>query len=214
MHRPSAFREDRTDVLHALMRRHPFATLVTQLGGEPVVSHLPMLLNGEPRPRGTLHGHLARANAEIAKDHGELSATAVFHGPHGYVSPSWYPSKLEHGRVVPTWNYAVVHARGLLQRIDDADWLRSLIRRLTDTHEARFAEPWSIDDAPADFVDGLLPGIDGLLPGIVGLSLRIESLEGKWKLSQNRPPADRDGVVAALTASDDPADRALAGLMS
>jgi len=206
MHRPSAFREDRIAVLQALMRRHPFATLVTRIGDEIVASHLPMLLDAEPAPLGTLHGHLARANVEVARDHGPMRALAIFHGPQGYVSPSWYPTKQETGAVVPTWNYAVVHARGTLTRIDDAGWLAGFIRRLTDTHEARFAAPWSVDDAPADFVAKLLPGI-------VGLALRVETLEGKWKLSQNRPPADRDGVVAALAASDDPADRALAELM-
>jgi len=131
----------------------------------------------------------------------------VFQGPQAYVSPSWYPSKAEHGRVVPTWNYAVVHARGELAVHEDREWLRGLVTRLTETHEAGFAHPWRVADAPTDY-------IDGLLNAIVGIELRIHKLEGKWKASQNRGEADRAGVALALAASPEAEAREMAELLA
>lgn len=181
MYVPDYFREDRPDVLHDAMRRIGFATLVTQ-GLD--ANHLPMLLEGN-----VLRGHVARANPVWKAGEGE--ALAIFLGPHAYVSPSWYPSKAETGKAVPTWNYITVHARGTINWVQDADWLRAHVGALSATHEAGRDQPWSITDAPASYVDGLLRAI-------VGFELTITKLEGKWKLSQNRDDADRAGVRESL----------------
>lgn len=181
MYVPDHFREDRPDVLHDAMRRIGFATLVTQ-GLD--ANHLPMLLEGN-----VLRGHVARANPVWKA--GESEALAIFLGPHAYVSPSWYPSKAETGKAVPTWNYITVHARGAINWVQDADWLRAHVGALSATHEAGRDQPWSITDAPASYVDGLLRAI-------VGFELTIAKLEGKWKLSQNRDDADRAGVRESL----------------
>lgn len=177
MYVPDHFREDRTDVLHDAVRRIGFSTLVTP-GLQ--ANHLPMLL-GE----GVLRGHVARANP-VWKN-GDSEALAIFLGPHAYVSPSWYPSKAETGKVVPTWNYLTVHARGTVRWIQDAEWLRAHVSALSDAHEASREEPWKVSDAPASY-------IDAMLRAIVGFELTITGLEGKWKMSQNRDVADRDGV--------------------
>jgi transcriptional regulator len=134
---------------------------------------------------------VARSNPVWREFSAEVPAVAIFSGPDHYISPSWYPSKEEHGRVVPTWNYAAVHAYGRLEIHEDAEWLRNLVTRLTATHEAQFELPWQVSDAPADY-------IDGLLRAIVGIEMRIERIEGKWKMGQNRPEADRRGAVAGL----------------
>jgi transcriptional regulator len=181
MYVPDHFREDRPEVLQDAVRRIGFATLVTQ-GLE--ANHLPMLLQD-----GVLRGHVARANPVWKTGAGE--ALAIFLGPHAYVSPSWYPSKAETGKAVPTWNYLTVHARGAIHWIQDADWLRGHVTALSAAHEAGRAEPWAITDAPASYVDGLLRAI-------VGFELTIAKLEGKWKLSQNRDAADRAGVREGL----------------
>ena len=193
MYVPDHFREDRPDVLHDAMRRIGFATLVTT-GLE--ANHLPMLLKD-----GVLRGHVARANPVWKA--GDGAALAIFLGPHAYVSPNWYPSKAETGKAVPTWNYITVHARGAISWIQDADWLRAHVTALSDAHEAERPEPWKVSDAPASY-------IDSLLRAIVGFELTIETLEGKYKLSQNRDAADRDGVREAFTSED---REDLAGLM-
>jgi len=203
---PPAYREQDVATLHRHMAAVGFATLVTVGDGGPLVSHLPMLLDPDRGPRGELHGHLARANPQWrASDLGK-SAVAIFIGPEAYVSPSWYPSKHEHGKAVPTWNYATVHALGKLEVFDDPQRLAAHVTRLTERHEGRFAEPWKVSDAPADY-------LRSQLKGIVGIVLRIETLEGKMKLSQNRSIADRRAVAAALAASDRAGDRATAELM-
>jgi transcriptional regulator len=181
MYVPDHFREDRPEVLHDAMRRIGFATLVTQ---DLEANHLPMLLQD-----GMLRGHVARANPVWKAGAGE--ALAIFLGPHAYVSPSWYPSKAETGKAVPTWNYLTVHARGSIRWIQDADWLRAHVTALSAAHEAGRPEPWAITDAPASYVDGLLRAI-------VGFELMAATLEGKWKLSQNRDAADRAGVGEGL----------------
>lgn len=208
MYMPSQFREDRVPVLHDLIRRHPFATLTCWTADGFEASHLPMLIDPDPTPFGTLTGHLARPNPMFADGRDALSALAIFHGPQAYISPSWYPAKKVHGKVVPTWNYAVVHAHGTARCFEEPARLRALIDRLTDIHEQRFAEPWSTTDAPANFVDKLVT------KGIVGVELQIDRLEGKWKLSQNRDAADRAGVVAGLRRSEREDDRAMAALMA
>jgi transcriptional regulator len=181
MYVPDHFREDRPEVLQDAVRRIGFATLVTQ-GLE--ANHLPMLLEG-----GILRGHVARANPVWKAGAGE--ALAIFLGPHAYVSPSWYPSKAETGKAVPTWNYLTVHARGTIAWIQDGDWLRAHVTALSITHEAGRAEPWAVSDAPAGY-------IDALLRAIVGFELTVTHIQGKWKLSQNRDAADRAGVREGL----------------
>src|SRR4051794_31500014 len=185
MYVPEMFREDRTDVLQAAVRRIGFATLVTE-GLD--ANHLPMLLQ-DGEGGHVLRGHVARANPVWKA--GEGAALAIFLGPHAYVSPSWYPSKLETGKAVPTWNYIAVHARGPLRWVQDADWLRANVTALSNAHEAPRAEPWAVSDAPASYVEALLRAI-------VGFELTIESLTGKYKLSQNRDAADRAGVRDAF----------------
>ena len=201
MYLPLAFREDRLDVQHGLIRAHPLATLLA-VGpdGVPHADHVPFLL-ADIGPFGTLQGHVARPNASAR----ETAAIAVFHGPVSYVSPGFYPSKREHGRVVPTWNYAVVHAHGRLRVVDDEDWLHAQIDALTRHMEGHRAEPWAVTDAPAPFVAGQVRGI-------VGVELAIERIEAKWKVSQNRPEPDRQGVATELAA--DPATVPMARLVA
>ena len=197
MYVPPAFREDRPQAIHALIEAHPLALLVSTGEDGPTANPVPMLLDPSA---GALRCHLARANGQI----GELRAAqaagrevlAVFQGPQAYISPGWYASKAEHGRVVPTWNYLIVQVRGAPRVIDDADWLRGQVGALTDRHEAGLADPWSVGDAPDGFVAAQLRGI-------VGLELPLTRVTGKWKASQNRPAADRAGVIAGLEAAGD-----------
>lgn len=197
MYVPPAFREDRAQAIHALIEAHPLALLVSTGEDGPTANPVPMLLDPSA---GVLHCHLARANGQI----GELRAAqaagrevlAVFQGPQAYISPGWYASKAEHGRVVPTWNYLIVQVRGVPRVIEDADWLRGQVGALTDRHEAGLADPWSVGDAPEGFVAAQLRGI-------VGLELPLTRVTGKWKASQNRPAADRAGVIAGLEAAGD-----------
>jgi len=200
MYCPDHFREDRLPVLHDAIRRIAFATLVTQTQHGTDANNVPMLLDAEA---GVLRFHLARANPAWRDLAPGAEALAVFLGPHAYVTPSWYPSKAETGKAVPTWNYLTVHVRGGLTRFDDPEWLRAHVAALSAAHEAGRTEPWSPADAPPDY-------IDAMLRGIVGFELAITSLEGKWKLSQNRPPADRDGVRQGLL---DEGEATLARLM-
>ena len=185
MYVPDMFREDRTDVLHEAVRTIGFATLITD-GLE--ANHLPMLLQDGEQGL-VLRGHVARANPVWKK--GDGAALAIFLGPHAYVSPNWYPSKAETGKAVPTWNYITVHARGAIRWVQDADWLRTHVGALSAAHEAGREQPWSIADAPASY-------IDGLVRAIVGFELTISKLEGKYKLSQNRDDADHAGARTGL----------------
>jgi transcriptional regulator len=207
MHQIAVFREERIDVMHALIRAHPLATLVTCAGGTLEANHLPLLIDPSPAPHGTLRGHVARANPLWRQPHAGGEALAIFQGPQTYVTPSWYPSKRETGRVVPTWNYAVVHAYGPLIVRDDRDWLRDLVSRLTDQQEGGLPQPWGIGDAPAEY-------IERMLAAIVGIELPIAGLEGKWKVSQNRLDADRAGVIDGLAGRGDPQAQAMADLVS
>jgi transcriptional regulator len=205
MYVPPAFREDDLPTLQALMRETRLANLVTATDEGLMATPLPLFLAPDEGPCGTLYGHLARANPQWNRQSlGE--AMVVFTGPEAYVSPSWYASKEEHGKVVPTWNYIAVHAYGPAEFFDDADRLLEVVTRLTDLHEGRRAAPWSVADAPVDF-------IRAQLRGIVGLRLPITRIQGKRKMSQNRPAADRAGVAAGLAASDRNADREVAALI-
>lgn len=195
MYLPKHFEESRVEVLHELIRQHPFGALVVNTAQGMEASHVPFEIDAGPAPLGTLRCHVARANP-IWKDFTATSqALVLFQGAHGYISPSWYPSKQEHGKVVPTWNYMVVHAYGSLHAIEDPVWLRGFVRRLTDRHEAGRAKPWQISDAPEDYVEKMLRAI-------VGLELKIDRLVGKLKLSQNRSAADQRGVIAGLAGED------------
>ena len=199
MYVPEHFAERRAQVLQDLMQSQPFATLVVLTAQGIVANHLPMLFTPpEPAARresaGTLRGHVARANPVWRDADVQVEALAVFQGPHGYVSPTWYPSKQSNsGKVVPTWNYAIVQARGTLRFVDEPGWLLRHVTAQTDAREGRREERWRVSDAPAEF-------IDSLVRGIVGLELSIRTLTGKWKLSQNRNVADRAGVIDGLTA--------------
>ena len=203
---PSSFHETRIPLLQDLMRGNPLATLITMDSAGVVADHIPMHLLEAPEPFGLLRGHVARANVLWREHPEDKEALAVFQGPQVYVSPSFYPTKKLTGEVVPTWNYAVVHAHGRLRFIHDADWLLELVASLTNTHEAGRAAPWAVGDAPA-------PYIEKMLAAIVGFEFTITRLSGKWKASQNRNAADREGVASGLRSSDDPASRAIADLV-
>jgi transcriptional regulator len=194
MYLPAHFEERRAGVLAELVGSHPLGLLVTQsTAGELSANPLPWLLETDPDGTTWLRGHVARANPVWREARGDVDALVVFQGPQAYVSPSFYASKAEHGKAVPTWNYLMVQARGRLEPIDDAAWTRALVTRLTERHEGARAVPWAVTDAPADFVDTMLRAI-------VGVQLRTSALVGKWKASQNRSAADRAGVAAGLRA--------------
>ncbi|HEY7688219.1 MAG TPA: FMN-binding negative transcriptional regulator [Dongiaceae bacterium] len=207
MYVPPHFAEARLPVLQDFIAHHPFATLVTLNGGALVANHLPLLYDPAPAPHGKLIGHLARANNQWRNPDAGLEALAIFSGPQAYVSPSWYVTKAETGKVVPTWNYAAVHAYGALRIIEDTAWLRDLVGRLTERHEAGRAQPWKVEDAPDSFVQAQLKGI-------VGVELTVSRFEGKWKLSQNRPVPDRIGTERGLKETGDPAGAAVAAMMA
>ncbi|WP_029073609.1 FMN-binding negative transcriptional regulator [Kaistia adipata] len=192
MYQPPHFREDRIDVMHALMRAHPLAMLVTSGEGGLMANLVPFLVDPGSGERGMLRAHLAKANDQLAALRAGSEAMVLFQGPNAYVTPSWYASKAENHKVVPTWNYATVHAWGTPRVIDDPDWLRRQVGDLTDASERDRQVPWRVDDAPAPFVAGQLKGI-------VGLEIPIARIEGKWKVSQNRTLLDRHGVVEGLT---------------
>ncbi|SDM44031.1 negative transcriptional regulator, PaiB family [Methylobacterium phyllostachyos] len=193
MYQPPHFREESRDAQHALIRAHPLGLLVTAGPGGLIANPIPFLLdvNGG---YGMLRAHLARANPQ-AQDLAVVGeGLVVFQGPEGYVSPSWYASKREHGRVVPTWNYAIVQVRGRPRVIEDPAWLRRQIADLTALREAPRAEPWAVSDAPESFVAAQVQAL-------IGVEIAITHLEGKWKMSQNRSAADRTGVIAGLQAA-------------
>lgn len=196
MYLPPHFAEQRIEVLADFMRAHPFATLVSPGADGPFATHLPLLWDPAPAPFGTLTGHIARPNPHGRGAPAGLDSLAIFHGPQAYISPNWYPSKREHGKAVPTWNYIAVHAAGPLTLIDDPAWLLALVTRLTDLHERNSAVPWRVSDAPAGF-------LEAMLRGIVGVEIPVRRLEGKWKLSQNRPAPDRAGTIAGLDGRGD-----------
>jgi transcriptional regulator len=204
---PAYFNESRADVLHALMRARPLATLVSMGDSGLTANHIPVETHSEPAPHGMLRGHIARANP-LWKQYSENSeALAIFQGPQAYISPSFYPSKRETGEVVPTWDYAVVHAHGTLRFIEDRAWLRALVERLTDSHEAPRRAPWKVADAP-------LPYIEKMLSLIVGFEFAISRLAGKFKLSQNHPAANQAGVVQGLRDTGGEDSREIADRMS
>jgi transcriptional regulator len=189
---PPHFKQADLATLHEAIRSAGLPTLVSLGSDGLIASHVPMLLDAAAGPNGTLVGHLAKANPQ-ARETPAGEALAIFQGPDAYISPAWYETKRETGKVVPTWNYVAIHAYGPLELFDDAADLLALVTRLTDRHEGDRPAPWAVGDAPADFVQAQLKGI-------VGFRLPIARLEGKWKMSQNRNAADRAGVVGGLLA--------------
>jgi transcriptional regulator len=180
--------------MHELIRARPLATLVTLSSGGLNANHIPLHVSAEPAPFGTLRGHVARANPVWTDLVNDVEALAVFHGPDTYITPSWYATKKETGKVVPTWNYAVVHACGSLRIIDDASWLRTQLEALTAHNEAAFPKQWAVSDAPRDFTDKMIGAI-------VGIEIVITKLSGKWKVSQNQPAQNQASVIHGLNAS-------------
>jgi transcriptional regulator len=191
MYQPPLFREDRLEVQHALIRNHPLGLLVTAGPGGLLANLIPFLIDAEASERGTLLAHLARANPQWHDLTAVEECLVVFQGPQDYVTPSWYATKRETGKVVPTWNYVMVHAWGRPRVIDDELWLRRQINALTRSREDLRQVPWQVSDAPESI-------ITGQVKGIIGIEIPITRIEGKWKMSQNRPEADRRGVVAGF----------------
>ena len=192
MYLPKHFAVDDPAILAQLITEYPLATVVGNLENQLEVNHLPLMLSPD---KTKLHGHIARVNPLVkiaGSSHPQV--TAIFHGPNAYVTPAWYPSKKEAGKVVPTWNYAVVHAQGTLKLIEDAQWLRNHVAQMTNIHEPTYQSNWQLDDAPEDYVQMMLRAI-------IGIEIDVVSLTGKFKLSQNRPPEDYDAVVKALEQS-------------
>ncbi len=175
-----------------MMRDHRLAALVRPTTNGLDADHIPLLIDPARGTHGTLLGHVARANP-IWQDAADQEMLVIFQGPQAYISPSWYVSKQQHGKVVPTWNYAVVHAHGTLRAIDDQKWLRAHVATMTDANERGRAAPWRVSDAPAEY-------INTMLAAIVGIEIDITRISGKWKVSQNRAAEDRAGVVAGLTS--------------
>ena len=192
MYIPRHFEQLDKDTLRDLIRDFPLATVVVNTDNGLSANHIPMIIRQDQSNGLRLQGHIARANplcqAELSAE-----ALAIFQGPNAYISPNWYATKKLHGKVVPTWNYTTVHATGQLNIIDDRDWTLAMISTLTDKQEASQTAPWAVTDAPVDFTAGLLSAI-------VGIELTVTSLSGKWKVSQNQPEENRDGVRAGLKA--------------
>jgi transcriptional regulator len=209
MYIPSHFKEDRIDVLHDAIRRAGPATLVSMTEDGLFASHAPLMLDPEPSPYGTLVGHLAKANPHVRIADKAVRTLVIFHGPSSYVTPSYYAAKQEHGKVVPTWNYVAIHAYGTLESFDDRDRLLDVVTKLTVLHESPRSDPWAVSDAPDDF-------IAMMLRGITGIAVPIDRIEGKIKMSQNRPASDLPGLLDGLRkdGQDDVAEavaRATAG---
>ncbi len=207
MHLPPDFKEERVPVLHEAIRQAALGTLVTLGEAGLEASHVPMLIDPEPAPYGTLTGHIARVNPQWRRPAAGVQALAMFLGPDAYISPAWYATKRQTGKVVPTWNYVAIHAYGEVRFFEDAERLLRLVTRLTETHEAGRPEPWAVSDAPAEFVRAMLKGI-------VGFELPIVRLEGKWKMSQNRPAEDRAGAIEGLRREGGPGEAAVAEIIA
>ncbi|MGI4939825.1 MAG: FMN-binding negative transcriptional regulator, partial [Janthinobacterium lividum] len=204
MYVPRQFREERPDVLAHAMRGIQFAVLVTPGPEGLQVSHVPMVLKEAGDGSWTLETHVARPNPHWTLAAAGAASVAVFQGPQAYVSPSWYATKREHGKVVPTWNYIAVHAHGQLEAVEDPAWLLAHLDELTRANEAGREHPWEVSDAPADFVQGLTRAI-------IGLRLPVARVEGAWKMIQHRAEGDRLGTIGGLEA--DPHGRAVAEVM-
>lgn len=203
MYIPKPFEESRPEVLHAFIKKHPLATLVISDAEGLSADHIPLLLRAEAGLSGRLVGHVARSNPLWRKAGDGIACLLVFHGVGGYISPSGYASKQETGKVVPTWNYEVVHVHGKVRAVDDPAALMEVLQALTQTHEADQPAPWRIADAPPDY-------IERMLQAIVGIEVDIERMVGKAKLSQNQPASNQQSLIQALQGRDDGAAQAMA----
>lgn len=203
MYLPKLFEEKRTEVLQSFVRENAFGALVVVTPNGLDANHVPFELHPEEGPLGTLHCHVSRANPVWRDFSPDVEALAIFQGPNTYITPNWYPSKQETGKDVPTWNYIVVHARGLLRVVDDPKYVRAHLEKLVAKNEAGRPHPWQISDAPEDYVNKQLSLI-------VGLEMPITSLVGKWKLGQNRQLRDRHGMLQGLLEANTPATAAVA----
>lgn len=206
MFQPAIFHEERPDVMHALMRDHPFATLVSNATGGLTADHVPLVLHADQGGQGALRGHISVGNPLFRKTNGAIQVLTVFQGPQTYVTPSWYASKQQHGKVVPTWNYVVVHARGTLRFVRDPQWVLEHLQDLTNAHESHRPTPWAVSDAPAEFVARQMRGL-------VGFEIEITDLTGTWKVSQNKTRDDRDGVSSGLGSENTPDAASIAQLV-
>lgn len=202
MYIPKHFEEVRVDVMHKYIDAHPFATLITMKEGSPEANHIPMILIGDSGVPAALNGHLARANTLWQEHPANVDVLAIFQGPASYITPSWYASKAEAGKVVPTWNYVSVQARGRIRFIEDEQWLLQHLQALTIHNEKAFANPWQVSDAPPEY-------ISQMLHGIVGFEIEISELKGKWKISQNRTDQDKQTLVKGLAINGCPEMAAL-----
>ncbi len=191
MYVPAHFEESKIEMLHDLIVAHPLATLVTMSSNGINANHIPLHLVNDKGQYGTLQGHVARANPVWSDIDNDVETLIIFQGPNSYITPSWYPTKQEHGKVVPTWNYVTVHAYGKLRVVDDPVWVRSQLELLTIQQEALFDKPWAVSDAPVEFTDKMIGAI-------IGIEILITKLTGKWKVSQNQPALNQAGVVEGL----------------
>jgi transcriptional regulator len=207
MYIPKHFAAPSTEALYELIRSYPLATLVTQTANGLDANHLPLYLTRQEDGLGTLSGHIARANPLGQELLTIEDVLIIFHGPNAYITPSWYPIKIQHGMVVPTWNYVVVHAKGKLKLIDDAEWLHQHLELLTLQNEARFENAWQIQDAPASF-------IDKMIKAVIGIEIEITSLTGKWKASQNQSVENQLGVIQGLSEGNSVNNQAMASMIS
>lgn len=205
MYCPELFKENRLSVLHDLIRTHPLGIWTCWAEGKLTVNHIPFMVD-DSTGDGILNAHVAKGNPVWKLVAEGAPSVVVFRGPHQYISPSWYPAKLEHGKVVPTWNYAVVHVHGEPRVVHDKNWLNEHLNLLTNAQEAKHTQPWQVSDAPDDFVEKMINGI-------VGIQIPIASIQGKWKVSQNRNTADKKGVVVGLGESSEPNAREMAMLV-
>lgn len=203
MYIPKAHEEKNTSILHALVKSHPLGTWVTHNEEGLIVNHIPFIIDGTLGENGTLLGHVARANPVWKEFSSTENSVVIFQGAETYITPSWYPSKHEHGRALPTWNYAVVHVHGLPRIIEDKEWLLNHLNALTDEHESEQTLPWKVEDAPEDFTKHMLKSI-------VGIEIPIAKLEGKWKVNQNKQEPDKLGVIAGLLSRKDSQSKEMA----
>lgn len=206
MYNPSHFQETRLDVLHGLIRQQPLSTLVTLTADGLVANHIPLYLRFDGTGQGTLVGHVARANPIWQDFDANTAVLAIFQGPHKYITPRAYATKAEHGKVVPTWNYVTVHARGPLQVQQEPVWIRAQLMDLVTQQEAPAPKPWAVDDAPREYTDTMIRAL-------VGISIPIVDLSGKWKVSQNQPAVNQASLLQSLRAEGTADADAMAGLL-
>ncbi|WP_086929513.1 FMN-binding negative transcriptional regulator [Agarilytica rhodophyticola] len=206
MHIPKKFRQQDMDLLKGVIREYPFATLITHSEHGLNANHIPMLLSETSGGKDALHGHIARANPLWQEVPDQAEALVVFNGPHCYISPNHYPTKHETGKAVPTWNYIAVHVKGVISFVKEREWIHSMIDSLSREHERSEKQPWSVSDAPLDY-------IQKMLPAVVGIEISITSISGQWKLSQNQPEQNQTGVIKGLSAKESEQFQSMARLI-